>query len=172
MLRSLFLAAAAGLALTVGVAPVGAAPVSVSGAKPTANVKVLKPLSLVALRNLDFGTIIMGSLTGAETVSVTAAGRVCGAGNLTCSGSFATARFQVNGSNNQLVLVRSAAPTYVLTGSNGGSLVLTPVLPPSVTLDNSGNPGAQFEVGGRFTVSPTTPDGFYTGTIDIQVAYQ
>lgn len=160
------------IVLALCTVPAAAAPVSVSGAKPTATVKVLKPLTLAAIRNLDFGTIIMGQLSAPETVSVTAAGRSCGAGSLTCSGTFTTARFRISGTNNQQVLVSTSSPTFTLTGSNGGTLALTPILPGPVRLDNSGNPGVLIDVGGRFTIAPTTPEGVYSGTIDIQVAYQ
>jgi hypothetical protein len=39
-------------------------------------------------------------------------------------------------------------------------------------MPNSGNQGVTFEVGGSLTIAPTTPDGVYSGTIDIQVNYQ
>ncbi len=150
-----------------------APPVSVSGAKPTASVKVLKPLSLSVRRNLIFGDIVMGTLTVPELVSVTPAGRSCGtSGKLTCSGTFSTAQFRVNGSNNQIVLISLATPLVTMTGSNGGTLLMTPSLPAQVTLDNSGNPGADFEMGGRFTITPTTLEGRYTGTVDVLAIYQ
>lgn len=160
-------------ALALAAAPASAAPVSVSGAKPTANVRILKPLQLQGLRNLDFGTIVMGTLTANQTVSVTPSGRTCGSGSgLTCSGTFTTAQYRVNGTNGQQVTVSSVTPTYSLTNGSGGSLTLTPSFPANVTIDNSGNPGVLFEVGGSFVITPTTPDGVYSGTIDIQVAYQ
>ncbi|HZH06690.1 MAG TPA: DUF4402 domain-containing protein, partial [Lautropia sp.] len=109
-----------------------------------------------------------------ETVGVTAAGRTCGtSGRLTCSGTFATAQFRVVGTNNQAILVSSSSPTITLANGNGGQVTLTPVLPPgTLSLPNSGNQGVVFEVGGRLGIAPTTPDGLYTGIIDIQVAYQ
>lgn len=136
--------------------------------------KVVKPLQLTTVRDLDFGTVVMGTLTANETVSVTAAGRTCGtSGQLTCSGIFATAQFRVVGTNNQPILVSSASPTVTLANGSGGQLVLTPVLPTgTLTLPNSGNQGAVIQVGGRLAITPTTPDGLYTGIIDIQVAYQ
>ena len=150
-----------------------APPVSVSGAKPTASVKVLRPLSLAVRRNLVFGDIVMGTLTGPELVGVTSAGRSCGtSGQLTCSGTFSTAQFRVNGSNNQIVLISLALPVVTMSGSNGGTLLMTPILPTQVMLDNSGNPGADFEMGGSFTITPTTPEGRYTGTVDVLVIYQ
>lgn len=173
MTRMLCLVAACLAALGFAAAPAAAQPVSVTGAKPTANVRVLKPLQLAALRNLDFGTIVMGTLTATETISVSAAGRTCGtSGNLTCSGLFSTAQYRVNGSANQLVVVSATSPTYVLTSTTGGSLTLTPSFPATVRVDNSGNPGALFEVGGSLSIGPATVDGIYSGTIDIQVAYQ
>lgn len=138
----------------------------------SANVKVLRPLQLTVLRNLDFGTIMMGSLTANQTVSVTSGGRVCGSGQLTCSGTFATAQFRVSGTNNQVVLIRSATATATLTNAAGNQLTLTPILPGPVTMPNSGNQGVVFQVGGSLTITPTTADGLYSGTIDIQVTYQ
>lgn len=173
MTRFMIAGVAGLLTLGLAAAPAAAAPVSVSGAKPTANVRILKPLQLTALRNLDFGTIVMGTLTANETVSVTTAGRNCGtSGNLSCTGTFTTAQFRVNGTTGQQVLVTSATPNYVLTGSNGGTLTLTPSFPSTVTIDNSGNPGSLFEVGGSFVIGSATVDGVYSGTIDIQVSYQ
>jgi hypothetical protein len=139
----------------------------------TANVRVVRPLQLTALRNLDFGTIIMGQLTTNQTVSVTASGRTCGSGGqLTCTGAFTTAQFQVIGTNNQVVLIRSATPTATLTNAAGQQITLTPTVPQSVTMPNSGNQGVIFQVGGSLAIGPTTGDGVYTGTIEIQVSYQ
>jgi hypothetical protein len=115
----------------------------------------------------------MGAITANQTVSVSEAGRSCGSGGqLTCTGAFATAQFSVTGTNNQVVLIRSATATATLTNAAGKTLTLTPILPAPVTMPNSGNQGVVFEVGGSLVITPTTADGLYSGTIDIQVAYQ
>ncbi len=59
-----------------------------------------------------------------------------------------------------------------LSNGAGATLALTLSYPSSVTVDNSGNPGSLFEVGGSLPFTSTMADGIYTGTIDIQVAYQ
>jgi hypothetical protein len=144
-----------------------------AGVNAPANVRVFRPLQLVALRNLDFGTIVLGTLTSSQTVSVRPSGRTCGSnGQLTCSGAFSTAQYRVTGQNNQAVMIRSATPTATLTNATGHQLALTPIFPGSVTMPNSGNQGVTFEVGGSLTIAPTTPDGVYSGPIDIQVNYQ
>jgi hypothetical protein len=144
-----------------------------SGITAPTNVRVLRPLELTALRNLDFGTIVIGSLTTTQAVRVTSAGRSCGSGGqLTCTGAFTTAQFRVNGQNNQQVMIRSATPVATLTDTAGNRLTLTPILPGPVMLPNSGNQGVTFEVGGSLAIEPGTPDGLYSGTLDIQVNYQ
>lgn len=161
-------------ALLLGVsAPAQAQSGGSSNVRAPTNVKVVRPLQLTALRNLDFGTIVLGTLTATQTVTVSTAGRSCGTGaQLTCSGTFATAQYRVIGTNNQLVLVSASNPTFPLTNASGNRLDLTPILPRSVTMPNSGNQGVTFDVGGSLSIAPGTPDGLYSGTIDIQVAYQ
>ena len=146
---------------------------STTGPKATATVKVQKPLQLTALRDLEFGTVLVGAFTGTQTVSIATSGRTCGSGSgLTCSGTFSTAQFRLVGSNNNVALITSPTPTVSLSNGAGGTLALTLSFPSSVTVDNSGNPGRLFEVGGSLPFTSTMADGIYTGTIDIQVAYQ
>jgi spore coat protein U-like protein len=52
------------------------------------------------------------------------------------------------------------------------TLVLTLDAPSTITLTNSGAPGSNFSVGGSITLSSTTPDGTYSGTITITADYQ
>ena len=114
-----------------------------------------------------------GTFTGTQTVSIAPSGRTCGSGaGLTCSGVFTTAQFRITGSNNQVALVSSPTATVTLTNGTGATLPLTLSFPASLTIDNSGNPGKLFEVGGSLAFTSTMADGLYTGTIDIQVAYQ
>lgn len=144
-----------------------------TGPKATATVNVQKPLQLTALRDLQFGTVLVGPFTGTQTVAIAPSGRTCGSGTgLTCSGVFTTAQFRLVGSNNNVALISSPTPTVTLSNGAGGTLPLTLTFPSSVTIDNSGNPGRIFEVGGTLGFTSTMPDGIYSGTIDIQVAYQ
>jgi hypothetical protein len=162
-----------GAGLLALIASPAAAQTSTTGPKATATVKVQKPLQLTALRDLEFGTVLVGAFTGTQTVTIASSGRTCGSGSgLTCSGTFATAQFRLVGSNNNVALISSPTPTVSLSNGTGGTLALTLSFPSSVTVDNSGNPGRLFEVGGSLPFTSTMADGIYTGTIDIQVAYQ
>lgn len=163
------LAAAAGLAFAA--APAAAAPVGVTGAAPKAQARIIRPLTLSAKRNLDFGTIVLGAVpAGGSTVSITAGGTfACGSG-LACSGAPQTAQYNVTGTQGQTVVV--TASNVSLTGSNGGSLTFVPSVPANFSLPNSGSPGFDFGVGGAITIVPTTVDGVYSGDLVVQVDYQ
>lgn len=171
---SKFLRLAAVAATTAAFAlatPAAAAPVGVSGVKPQAKARVIRPLTLSGVRDLDFGTIVLGAVdTGGEAVSVSTAGALtCGTGGLTCSGTPLTGRYNVTGTQGQVITV--AATSSTLTGSNGGTLTFVPALPANFSLPNSGAPGANFDVGGSITIFPTTVDGVYAGDMEVTVDY-
>jgi hypothetical protein len=162
--------AALAAAATIVATPAVAAPVSAS---PTAsaNVKILKPLLLKGLRNLDFGTIIVGAVVGTDTVSITQAGVLtCGSGGkLTCSGSPQSGQYNVQGTNNQVVTITTAASNL----SNGvQTLLFTPSAPANLTLTSSGIPGDNFNVGGSIGLTAATVEGLYTGVMTVTVDYQ
>ncbi|WP_300973317.1 DUF4402 domain-containing protein [Sphingomonas sp. LHG3406-1] len=169
------LLAAATLAAVSTAVPAAAQSVASATPRATANARLIKPLTLTALRDLNFGTIVMGTIAGDQTVSIDGAGSVsCGAsgGGLTCAGTPQSAGYRVTGTQGQVVVISSAAPSFPLSGSNGGTLAFVPSFPASLTLGNSGAPGNDFDVGGSVTINSSTPDGVYSGQIDIQVAYQ
>ena len=80
--------------LIPGVAALGclamAAPASAQTAnlKANASARLIKPLTLTAERDLNFGTIVMGAVTANEAVTISGSGAVtCGtSGALTCTG--------------------------------------------------------------------------------------
>jgi hypothetical protein len=169
-MKKLIIAAAAlaavGSATTASAQAVSATP------RATAGARLIKPLSLTADQNLNFGTIVMGTLSGDQTVRMDLAGAItCGTSGLTCASTGQPARFTITGTQGQVVTIRSAATTFNLTGSNGGTLVFTPTLPAPITIGNSGSPGNSFSVGGSIVIAANQPDGVYSGEIDIQVNY-
>ena len=164
--------AASVAAATLIATPAAAAPVGAS-TPATARAKIVRPLVLTATRNLDFGTITLGTVAaGGETVSISQAGVVsCGSGGLVCSGAPQSAGYNVQGTNNQTVQIFASA-TNITNANDATNLVFTPNAPASVNLTNSGAPGTNFSVGGSIIITPTTTDGVYTGNINVTVDYQ
>jgi hypothetical protein len=168
-----FLVAAGAAALALTATPAAAAPVAAT-TPATANAKIYKPLVLTAKRNLDLGTIVMGTVgaTGEKVTLTAAGGFTCGGGNLTCSGTPVTAQYNVQGTNNAVVRILVGASSLNRVGG-GGTVAFTPLAPSpaSVTLTSSGVPGDDFFVGGEITILPATVEGVYSGNMDVTVDY-
>src|SRR6185295_19351163 len=111
---------------------------------PNATAKIVKPLTLTWVQDLDLGTIVLGTGTWAVT-------------NI--------------GITNQRVFI--TAPNVTLTNQNDNTktLLLTVDNPGFVDLGNSGNSGITFGLGGSIGVSSTTTDGTYAGQFNVTVNY-
>lgn len=167
MTKFVRLAALAAVA-TIVATPALAAPTQ-ADPKAQASVRITKPLTLTATQNLDFGTVVV---TGGDTVSIDQSGTVtCGAAaNVTCDTTGAqAAEYHVTGSNNQQVNISTVGST--LDNGTGGTIAFTPSAPASITLPNSGANGADFNVGGAIVLLDSTPEGLYTGDIEVTVDY-
>ena len=168
------LAAAATLAASPAFA---AAPVTTQG---EARAKILKALTLTAEEPLDFGTIVVGSVVGTESVTIAASAagtRTCGlavGSQLVCNADpHSAAKFNVTGSNGQLVTITSPATVTMDNSAGGGTgtLVVNLTDPADVMLTNSGAPGADFYIGGTVNLASTTQEGQYSGDFDVTVEY-
>lgn len=158
------------LTLIVALAALPAVAAHAASANVAVNVKIAKPLILSAKQDLTFGQIALPAIVGTRVVSISTTGVLsCGAG-LTCTGVARQAIFNVSGSNGQVARI-SAVPSS-LTNGTGGTILFTPVAPASVTFTNSGNAGIDFGVGGSISLTSTTPDGLYSGTVAVTVDYQ
>jgi len=163
------------LAITALVGLFAASPVVAAGPNQNANAaaKIVKPLTLAWVQDLDLGTIVLGAGTWATTtIGITSAGAfTCGNSNVTCSGATKQAEYKVTGTNNQRVFI--IAPDVTLTNQNDNTktLQLTVDNPGFVDLGNSGNAGLTFGLGGSIGVSSTTTDGTYTGQFNVTVNY-
>ena len=165
---------AAVAAVAMMATPAVAAPVGVSGAKPEARAKIVRPLTLTATGAVDLGTITLNGVTADHVVSVSAAGILdCGGGTaeLVCSGTTSVATYNVQGTNNQVVTIIKT-PSNLTNANDGSTLTFTPLGAASVTLTNSGVPGTDFNIGGSITVGTATTDGLYTGEVEVTVDYQ
>lgn len=131
---------------------------------------VLKPLQLVSKQNLDFGQIILPGAGGTVTVGINTSGILSCPAPLLCTGTPRPAILNVSGTNGRTALITTTASD--LTNGTGDRLRFVPVAPASVTFPNSGSKGVDFNVGGSIAVSPATPGGSYSGTVQVTVDYQ
>ena len=162
-----------GLLAVLAAAPAVAAPVSVT-APVEVRASVVKPLILTATGSMNFGVIILYGLTANRTVSISTANvRDCGGGNpqLVCSGTTSVPTYNVQGTNNMRVSITKNASNLTNT-STGATLAMTLTGPTTILLTNSGAPGINFTIGGSITLTPTTAEGVYSGTVNVQVDYQ
>jgi hypothetical protein len=160
---------AAACSATVAARPAGAATQTAS-----VNANVVRPLTLVSIQNLDLGTIALqaGTYSGIS-VGISRAGVFsCSSPYVICTGVTQVAKYNVTGSNKQVVLI--SAPNVTLVNQADPTKTLTMVVdkPASVTLTNSGQPGLDFALGGTLTLSSSTPTGDYVGTFQVTVNYQ
>jgi hypothetical protein len=164
-------AAVAAIALTA--TPALAAPTT-PDKNATATAKIVKPLTLTWVQDLDLGTVLLsgaGAWSGA-TVGVSKAGVFsCSNSNVTCSGSTQVAKYKVTGTNNQVVTINAGNVTMTNQNDNTKTLVLTVDNPGTVNLGNSGASGMEFALGGAISVDSTTADGTYSGTFNVTVNY-
>jgi len=166
--------AALAAAATLVATPALAAPVAASP-KAKASAKIVKPLTLEAKRNLDFGTIVNGlPLGGTRTITVSNAGvrGGCDATVVVCSGTPTSAQYQVTGTNNMTVNVDTTGSNLTNTTSGGNeTLPFAPDADFTLPLGNSGASGVLFTLGGAITIADTTVGGLYVGDIEVTVDY-
>lgn len=176
LLRMTALAATAA-AIALSATPAAAAPgdpVGPSDRNATATARIVKPLTLNWVQDLNLGTVLLsgaGAWSGA-VVSIAHDGTFsCANTNVVCSGTTQVARYRVTGTNRQQVTI--AAPNVTLTNANNAlqTLTMTVSNPGTVTLPNTGNTGIEFPLGGSITVDSTTGDGVYTGNFNVTVDY-
>ena len=168
------------LRLTAAVAALTVAATPAHAVNPdqqaTASARIIKPLVLTHVQDLDLGTIVLSGATPwtGAVISVSQTGVFsCTDANVTCSGNNDEARYHLAGTNQQVVDI-TVSPTITLNNLTDltSSLTMTVDAPATVTMPNSGNLGTTFGVGGSISVASTTPDGVYQGTFDVTADYQ
>lgn len=164
------LALIAGLATILLVSPSGAQPIA-ADPPAQASIRLLRPLKLEKIRDLYFGTVMVGNVVGTQTLSIDFIdSSLDGCTNgLTCSGPVQSATFYIYGSGGERVAIRSTPST--LTNATGDTLSFTPDHPSSLLLSSDPFPFTYLVVGGSITLSSTTVDGFYQGDMNVTVDY-
>ncbi len=160
----------AAVALTA--APALAAPTGVVAPNEpaVARARIVKPLTLEALSDMEFGDIVVngsGTATLANTGTLT-----CTATNLVCGATGTAAQYRVRGTNNQIVYITKPDVTLTNTVNPGTDLTLVLSGPTQVLLPNSGSTGETFNLGGSIAISESTLEGAYSGILAVTVDYQ
>jgi hypothetical protein len=150
-----------------------AAPAGAATQVAAVNGTAVKPLELTRIQDLELGSISLTPGSWSATVSLSQAGVLsCANANLICTGAVKTAKYNVTGSNNMVVLIHAPNVTLVNQSDSTKTLTLVADAPSSVTLTSSGAPGVTFPIGGRITLTGSTTAGDYTGTFNVTVEYQ
>lgn len=140
-----------------------------NAASANATLRITKPLILTRNTHLDFGTVVVW---GNGTVDMEQDGSIsCTAATLTCDPAGTPAGFTIQGTNNRVVQIN--APANVTLSNGTDNLTLVTDFPATRTLNSSGVGNAtDFAIGGSVALLETTPDGTYTGTMNVTVQYQ
>jgi hypothetical protein len=164
---------AAVAALTLASTPAFAAPTGATGpgGPATAHAKIIKPLSLEKVADMEFGDI---TLQGAGVATMDDTGAITCTGGLSCATTGTPAEYTVRGTNNQIVYITK--PNVSLTNTVNPGTPLTLVLnghgPTQTLLPNSGQDGVNFTLGGEISIADNTLEGDYNGTLAVTVDYQ
>ncbi|MCB2088263.1 MAG: DUF4402 domain-containing protein [Sphingomonadaceae bacterium] len=159
-------------------------PAMAQSAAAPAQLVVLEPLSLVKVKDLDFGQIIVNG-AGTVVLNPTGSGTCTASGNLVRSGTCKPAEFAGLGSTGRFVRVRRPASNSItLTGPGTNMTVTNLQLDASPDLQLwfqlgrgyyyrivSPDGSFDFRVGGTLNVAAGQAPGVYTGTFDVDINY-
>lgn len=170
-MHKFFRLTAAVAALSAGMA-FSATSASAAEAEGTATAEILSALSVVETRGLDFAQI---AVNGAGVVTIGTGPtpvNTCTPTNLVCAGTKTSARFMVTGAPGVGVVasVRESAIDITNAALDTMSVdTFTIYWPNGTTLSAAGT--RPFDVGATLHVAAAQPQGVYTGTYNVDVAY-
>lgn len=138
----------------------------------TAKVITLKPLSIVKLRDLDFGRLASGTTAGTVVIDPTTDARSTTGGVLAAGGAPLAAQFYTYATGNQTLQV-TRGPLPILNRAGGGaSMNVTQLTLNGPVLRVIAAAGLlDLRVGGTLAVAANQMDGTYSGNFDITVTY-
>jgi Domain of unknown function (DUF4402) len=150
------------------VAAMAATPAAAASSTATTTANLVKAVTLSRVRDLDFGRLTFNPFTGTRAITLSRGGVFTCAIDILCSGTPRTARFNIQGTNKLVALIRVGSTSL----SNGtDSIAFVADAPLLVILAGTGGPGIDFDVGGSITVPGTLIGGTYTGTVTITADY-
>jgi len=132
----------------------------------------LRPLSIVKLRDLDFGRLMSGTTAGTVVIDPNNDARTTTGGVTAAGGTPLAAQFYTYATGNQALQV-TRGPFPVLTRAGGGAtMTLTQLTLNGPVLRVIGAAGLlDLRVGGTLAVAANQLDGAYVGNFDITVTY-
>ncbi len=132
----------------------------------------LRPLSIVKLRDLDFGRLSSGTSAGTVVIDPTTDARTTTGGVVAAGGTPLAAQFYTFATGNQTLQV-TRGPLPVLNRAGGGAtMTVTQLTLNGPVLRTVGAAGLlDLRVGGTLAVAANQADGAYSGTFDIVVTY-
>ena len=171
-MTNLLRSAAAVAALALAATPAVAAPVG-PDKQATANAKIVKPLTLTWVQDLDLGTITLVDGGVTSVIDLKRDGSFTCGNNVavTCTGTPKVATYKITGTNNTTVTVNSGNVSLVNSADATKTIAMTVDSPGTVALGNSGQSGTNFSLGGKISVNAATVDGTYQGTFAVTVNY-
>lgn len=162
----LALAAAVALAAPAQAAPVAATP------SAQAQALILIPLTLVAVDDLDFGTVISSPVSGTINVPANGGARTAAGGvTLVASDPGLRARFAGAGSPGQMVLIDVTNPGTLSNGTDTVTILALTLDGPAVRTIDPVTRAFYFHVGGVLQVGADQAEGLYTATFDVTADY-
>lgn len=138
----------------------------------TVKTVTLKPLSIVKISDLEFGSVIAAASAGTVTIDPTTDARSVSGGLVLAGGSPKAAQFLTYGTQNAILQVtRGSLP--VLTRVGGGATMTVTGLTLNGPTLRVVNPAGVLDlrVGGTLAVAANQLDGTYAGNFDIIVTY-
>lgn len=164
--------AIATLALLAGLAQAGTA--FAATASGTASAEIVSAIAISSTATLNFGQIAPSGTAG--TVSVSTAGVRSSAGGVTLGNqvTVAAATFAVTGApNNLYTVVLPADGTITLTSGGSPAMAVDGfVSDPASPGTLNGGGSDTLRVGATLSVGVNQPNGNYSGTFNVTVAYQ
>lgn len=131
----------------------------------------LRPLSVVKVKDLEFGSIIPGATAGTVVISAATDARTRTGGVTLAGGTVNAAQFLTYGGPLQFVWIQADA-LPVLTRAGGGSMNVTALTLNGPTFRYLNAAGLlDLRVGGTLAVAANQADGVYTGSFNITVDY-
>lgn len=134
------------------------------------HIRIIAPIALSKVQDLDMGTVIPGVTGGSVTLNAATGAQGITGGVVYASPSGQAAQFSATGQPSHPFTITLSGSPITLTGP-GGTMSLALLASPGGSSTFSGTGTAALNVGGTLTVNANQPDGDYTGTFTLTVAY-